>query len=487
MGIGLQAAGMEHLLSFELAEAPHSVLLKAGKEALQMDLADVGNACLAMRERPDLIAGGPPCQDFSKAGRREPGDRALLTVHFAQIVCLQRVEWFVFENVPEVTKSSEYRRARALWKRHGYGLTELVLDAQEYGVPQRRKRFICIGRLNEIDGFLADEVKSAARKPMVMRDILDPRRFPDDAALLRAGCFFAHPLFVSAQKPTARGVFGLDDPCPTVTRNTGRDPKHLYTPHPDDVGTFEEAHRLTSEQLARIQGFPASYDFERKKYRYARPGWPEPTVNVMIVNAVPAPMAQAIGKCIIDRHYGRSIPKLDKGFSDYLRDRRPDLTDAAVYNVRSAVNRARRMLEGRVYANPALEMQALDGSYENGNLFSSLPTKTQSDLRQALMLYRGYIETTRESSPWAPKPPKMPDFRSPPSKPKMKKLKHVFMVDKWAEYRPRLKFSSLSLNGLGEAYDHPRDEYVPEDKLPHPRSREDDWRPDGYDEPDCEV
>ncbi len=176
MGLGLHAAGMGHELSIEKEEGPHSVLLNAGKAAVRMDLRDVGGFCNRLRHRPDLIAGGPPCQDFSKAGLRKIGDRAFLTQHFAQIVCVTRPEWFIFENVEGAARSKQYQYARALWKRHGYGLTELVMDAQYYGVPQRRKRFICIGRLDEIDQFLLDELEAAASpKPMVIRDILDPR------------------------------------------------------------------------------------------------------------------------------------------------------------------------------------------------------------------------------------------------------------------------------------------------------------------------
>lgn len=79
MGIGLEAAGMDHMLSFEWEEAQHSILCHAGKDAIRMDLKDIAEACFAMTEQPDVITGGPPCQDFSRAGLRVPGERAELT------------------------------------------------------------------------------------------------------------------------------------------------------------------------------------------------------------------------------------------------------------------------------------------------------------------------------------------------------------------------------------------------------------------------
>ena len=59
----------------------------------------------------DLVVGGPPCQDFSHAGKRnENGGRANLTVSFAEIVTGLRPEFFIMENVDQVTKFHTYAR-----------------------------------------------------------------------------------------------------------------------------------------------------------------------------------------------------------------------------------------------------------------------------------------------------------------------------------------------------------------------------------------
>ncbi len=498
LGLGLEAAGMEHLLSFEREKAQHSVLVHNGKDAIRMDLADVGRACLSMHEVPDIIVGGPPCQDWSRQGKRQPGERALLTEHFAQIICLVRPEWFLFENVPEAKRSSEYRNARALWKRHGYGLTELECDAQDYGVPQRRKRHICIGRLDEIDDFLKNEVVAAKTKPVVVRDILDPERFPEDAELLHKGIFWARPFMGTETEPNGRGIFSIDDVCPTVSRHTHEYSNERYIPHPDDSGRLEDAHFLTSSQVARIQGFPEDYDFRRKAYNYAREGVAKHTVNLMIANAVPAPMAQAIGKVISDRHYGHTIPELDEGFTRYVakqpRKHKKKLTDESMANVRSRVNRARRMIGGRIYANLALEIQALEASREivwlgdesrkaqrvqRGRKFEDLPKRLRSDLRQALALYHAYRLKT------LPKQPKVTKKKPKKAAPKGAALlpttpKHV--ID-------QILAGPLDLNSGGDNARNGIDEFFgddwfPTERQPQPPRADDDWRPDDYDIPD---
>ncbi|TAW73039.1 hypothetical protein ELI16_14380 [Rhizobium ruizarguesonis] len=586
MGLGLEAAGMEHLLSFEWQEAQHSVLVHAGKDAIRMDLKEVGNACLSMRERPDLIAGGPPCQDFSRAGQRQITDRAQMTKHFAQIVCLQRAEWFVFENVPEAARSSQYKWARALFKRHGYGLTEVQLDAQDYGVPQRRKRHFCVGRLDEIDGFLFNDLLDAASpKPMTIRDMLNPREFPEDRELLAKGCFFARPWMGKSDEPNGRGILRIDEPCATIARNTHEYPGEGYIAHRDDAGELKDAHILTVNQVARIQGFPSNYDFQRKERPRAREGWSEKTINLMVANAVPAPMVQRIAKVIFERHHSIpstktnktfALPKLDKSlaahlkeqrphlyrddfkkiqadadrarkligdqpyadtaaalkalntssekgiafkklpnkeqsalikaltehrkyeynqFSAFIERRRPDLTKAAVYNIRSNIARARKMIDGRIYANFAVELQALENSVENGVRFRDMSVRLRSDLIQALTDYRAFIEETGSPSVWAPKPAKMPVFGHGPQR-KPRKLRIRKKGTALLQTTPRrILEGSLNLN-RGKKEDKPDalatvfdPEFFYLDDLPEPRSQvsdEEAWRPEDYWIPDPE-
>src|SRR5690606_27023113 len=134
-----------------------------GYHATQADLTDV--ALFAPRIaalRPDIIVGGPPCQDFSPAGLRTEGERANHTRILSLYVCAASPEWFVMENVQRARKSAAWLDGKEMLFRAGYGMTEIVVDAAYYGVPQRRKRLLVIGRRGERDGFMDSSIRKSA-------------------------------------------------------------------------------------------------------------------------------------------------------------------------------------------------------------------------------------------------------------------------------------------------------------------------------------
>ncbi|MER9243128.1 DNA cytosine methyltransferase [Mesorhizobium sp. M0633] len=181
----------------------------------------------------------------------------------------------------------------------------------------------------------------------------------------------------------ARGQ-ALDEPAPAVVRTTRERPRqsHLEHPHPADAVHPSAAAILTQGQVSRLQGFPASWDWSAAAVR---------DVDQMIANAVPAPLAEAIGRIILTREAGDSIPEIQGRFGELLRRSR-GFSKAAVRNCRSRVNRARRLLGGRTFADAAAELAALDAV----DAFAALATGTRSDLRTALRLYRE----------WQAEPPK---------------------------------------------------------------------------------
>ena len=74
-------------------------------EIFNLDLSDVEKSVSELSKlRPDIIVGGPPCQDYSHAGKRdETRGRADLTVSYAKIISNIKPEWFVMENVDQIT------------------------------------------------------------------------------------------------------------------------------------------------------------------------------------------------------------------------------------------------------------------------------------------------------------------------------------------------------------------------------------------------
>jgi DNA (cytosine-5)-methyltransferase 1 len=102
----------------------------------------------------DLLAGGTPCQSFSIAGLRAGLDdpRGNLTIEFARLADRLRPLWLVWENVPGVLSIDDGRTFGAflgLLVQLGYGVAYRVLDAQFFGVPQRRRRVFVVGYLGD--------------------------------------------------------------------------------------------------------------------------------------------------------------------------------------------------------------------------------------------------------------------------------------------------------------------------------------------------
>ncbi len=138
------------LIQGDIRETPTSMLL----EAAGLRVGEAG-----------IVSGGPPCQGFSTAnthaGKRRYDQRNDLVFEFLRVVREAQPRFFIFENVPGFTSfnKNEYIKAflAAAYDCY-YEIVYGLLDAVEYGVPQRRCRFICMGTrrdLVEIDGLLA--------------------------------------------------------------------------------------------------------------------------------------------------------------------------------------------------------------------------------------------------------------------------------------------------------------------------------------------
>src|SRR5262245_54901094 len=102
----------------------------------------------------DLLVGGTPCQDYSVAGERAgmAGDDGRLALEYVALLGRLRPRWLVWENVPGVLSSNDGRDFGAFLgglAELGYGFAYRVLDAQHFGVPQRRRRVFVVGHLGD--------------------------------------------------------------------------------------------------------------------------------------------------------------------------------------------------------------------------------------------------------------------------------------------------------------------------------------------------
>lgn len=115
----------------------------------------------------DLVGfiGGPPCPDFSVAGknRGKDGDNGKLSQTYIDLICDLQPDFFVFENVKGLYRTAKHREFFEVLKKQlieaGYNLTEQLINSIEFGAPQDRDRIILIGFHNKIVRSLKLKVK----------------------------------------------------------------------------------------------------------------------------------------------------------------------------------------------------------------------------------------------------------------------------------------------------------------------------------------
>jgi len=146
----------------------------------------------------NLLVGGTPCQSFSVAGLRKGMDdpRGNLALVYCGILDHYRPQWFVWENVPGVLSSNggqDFGAFLGALGELGYGFSYRVLDAQYWGVAQRRRRVFVVGHLGDWRPTAAVlfEPKGLSRdiKPSRSEGKATPREFvPSVANCLQTTC-----------------------------------------------------------------------------------------------------------------------------------------------------------------------------------------------------------------------------------------------------------------------------------------------------------
>lgn len=122
-------------------DAAETWRLNFGDHIAEVPIEDVAGFPAA-----DVLVGGPPCQGFSPLNRDAVGfERRGLWRQYLRALKQVAPTAFVMENVPELLRSAEYAEFGKRAKRIGYRVEGRILNAADYGVPQRRRRAIVIG------------------------------------------------------------------------------------------------------------------------------------------------------------------------------------------------------------------------------------------------------------------------------------------------------------------------------------------------------
>ena len=371
LSLGFQDAGFDVVGAYELWEtAANCYESNFDHPVFRLDLSDIPLTVESIKAfAPDIIIGGPPCQDFSHAGKRIENKRAALTEAYAQIVAEIRPLWFVMENVDRAQKSETYSFARSILKNAGYGLTEVILGASFCGVPQRRKRFFCIGSLAMEDGFLTDYInQSLDTDEMTLRKYF--------GSTLDFEFYYRHP-----RNYSRRAVYSIDEPSPTV-RGMNRPVPPGYPGHPKDAKALDGTIRaLSTLERALIQTFPPDFKWVGSKT----------DMEQMIGNAVPVKQALFVAKALahqIKIEEGDVRPSIDYAlFHDWLNHTHA-LSERAQRDTLSRLKRA-----DAICSIPSVPEAFYRFTLEQSDDFKSMSPAVKSQLKRAVSLYSDYRKT----------------------------------------------------------------------------------------------
>lgn len=279
MSLGFEKAGFDIKAGFDFWEPAINVYAaNFSHPVIKQDLSNVEESIAKISEyKPNLIIGGPPCQDFSTAGYQdETRGRAILSILYSQIICTILPKYFVMENVATIKNSKAFKEVIDNFQKAGYALTLRILDAAYCGVPQTRKRMFVIGALDAEDDFLGRELDySQSKKPMSIYDYLGDS--------LGTEYYFRVPTNYSR-----RGVFSIYEPSMTI-RAVDRPIPSGYKGNINDSAPIDKARCLTPKERSYIQTFPREFKFYGSKTDQ----------NMMIGNAVPVNLALFVGNALM--------------------------------------------------------------------------------------------------------------------------------------------------------------------------------------------
>lgn len=303
---------------------PHSLLL--GDDVRNITNADVQDWKTYFGEI-DVLFGGPPCQGFSLAGKRDVFDpRNELYLEFVRLASCLKPKTVLLENVRLLTSMKTVNGNYASedivnrFEKIGYDMSFQVINAKEYGVPQSRERVIFIGVRKDLDidqVAFPEKTHGSANELTLFSNLKSYVTFRDatqDLERLESGkkskkdsFHFAitHPDHVIKWlKKTPEGQSAHLNPDPNMRPKSGYNTtyKRIKWDEPcSTIGTTfsmisgsrnvhpQDTRSLTIREAARCQTFPDSFVWEGK--------WG--TIRTMIGNAVPPLLAEVMANHIM--------------------------------------------------------------------------------------------------------------------------------------------------------------------------------------------
>lgn len=329
LSLGLRGAGFEVVaavdndpLSVSTYRRNHRHTLVVKKDIKEVDPRALMEELELEPGKLDLLAGCPPCQGFSilrtlNGSRRVDDPQNDLVFEFVRFVRVFRPKALMMENVPALNGDRRLKRVEKELKALGYKTEIRVLDAAEFGVPQRRRRMLLLAVLEEYGRpSFAPPVRDRRTVVNAIRWLWPPENSPDPAhnyPVRRTDRVLSlisripkdggsrTDLSEEEQLECHRNFRGFGDiygrmawnaPAPTITTGCINPSKGRFL-HP------EEDRAVTLREAALLQGFPAWYEFDLTRGRY-------PTA-LLIGNAFPPKFAERHARSLLRQISGTPV------------------------------------------------------------------------------------------------------------------------------------------------------------------------------------
>ena len=240
----------------------------------------------------DVLIGGFPCQSFSISAQNPPrlgykDERGMLFFEMVKILRERQPRFFIAENVKGLLSANKGKAFPMIieeFENAGYRVVHKLLNADEYGVPQRRQRVVIVGFRDEEDyNRFSYPIPIDSRK--TLGDVIDLAADNDDK------WFFSQKavdgMMAVREKMNKGRIQNLDEPCNTISSHLAK-----VSLNSTDPVRFVNGHyrRFTPRECARIQSFPDDFMLdsvsEARQYK-------------AIGNAVPPVMMWYIARSLI--------------------------------------------------------------------------------------------------------------------------------------------------------------------------------------------
>ncbi|WEL19507.1 DNA cytosine methyltransferase [Candidatus Nanohalococcus occultus] len=331
LDLGIEKAGFEVVIANDYWE-PASETYQHNfedSEFIEGDIRDIGRKELEdalekagySKDDIDVVVGGPPCQGFSRLNNEnieldemEKDDRNTLFQEFLRVVDILRPDMVLMENVRDLinrqTSEGEYIKDLIVeeFNKHDYKCEYKVLEAQNYGVPQKRKRIFFIGTDKDVKIKFpkpshpneADWETAGAALENITDDLPNMRYANTQEKTLEKirhvppGGYYDD---LPDRLKTKKYKCDCEDKenCPHEKQIVKRYGTYLRRLHPDEPSLTvsnnpfihpEEDRYITPREKARLQTFPDSFEFTGNKGE----------VNQQLGNAVPVELGRKLGE-----------------------------------------------------------------------------------------------------------------------------------------------------------------------------------------------